>query len=178
LQMAMAYAALANGGTLWVPQVVERIDANDGHTIVSYTPKAERQIKTRSDALDTWKRGMWKVTNELGGTAYEHGHIENLIVLGKTGTAEVKKHHKDGDDKDLERWNPSAAHAWFAGWAPADDPEIAIVVMVEHGGGGGLNAVPIAMRVVRDWQKLKAERLEARAAGAAKVVPASKRNAP
>ena len=151
LQMAMAYAALANGGTLYVPQVVDRVETNDGHQIVSYDPKVERQVKTPVLAVDTWKRGMFKVTNELGGTAFEHGHIEGITVLGKTGTAEVKKHHHEDGDRDLERWNPSAAHAWFAGWAPAEDPELAIVVLVEHGGGGGQVAWPIAKQILEGY---------------------------
>ena len=94
---------------------------------------------------------MFKVTNELGGTAFEHGHIENLIVLGKTGTAEVKKHHKQEEERDLDRWNPNAAHAWFAGWAPAEDPEIAIVVFVEHGGAGGQVAWPIGKQILESY---------------------------
>jgi penicillin-binding protein 2 len=151
LQMAMAYAALANGGTLYVPQVVERLESYDGHLIVSYDPKVEHTVHTPVDALATWKRGMYKVTNELGGTAYEHGHIEGLTVLGKTGTAEVKKHHKEEGERDLEKWNPSAAHAWFAGWAPADAPEIAVVVLVEHGGAGGQVAWPIGKQVIEDY---------------------------
>lgn len=151
LQMAMAYAALANGGTLFVPQAVERIESYDGRTIVSYDPKIDHTIHTPTDALETWKRGMYKVTNQLGGTAFEHGHIEGLTVLGKTGTAEVKKHHKQEDEKDLERWNPNAAHAWFAGWAPAEDPEIAIVVLVEHGGAGGQVAWPIAKQIIEGY---------------------------
>ena len=113
-----------------------------------FEPKLERTVKTPLLALDTWKRGMYKVTNQLGGTAYEHGHIEGIAVLGKTGTAEVKKHHKEDGDRDLERWNPSAAHAWLAGWAPADDPELVIVVLVEHGGGGGQAAWPIAKQII------------------------------
>jgi penicillin-binding protein 2 len=151
LQMAMAYAALANGGTLYVPQVVDRIESYDGHPIVSYDPKVEHTIHTPVDALDTWKRGMYKVTNELGGTAFEHGHIEGLTVLGKTGTAEVKKHHKEEGERDLEKWNPNSAHAWFAGWAPAEDPEIAIVVLVEHGGAGGQVAWPIAKQIIEGY---------------------------
>jgi penicillin-binding protein 2 len=149
-QMAMAYAALANGGSLFVPQVVERVETNDGRTIVNYEPKF-KHVKTPLLALDTWRRGMFKVTNELGGTAFEHGHIEGITVLGKTGTAEVKKHHKDENEKDLEKWNPNAAHAWFAGWAPADDPELAIVVLVEHGGAGGQVAWPIAKQVLEGY---------------------------
>jgi penicillin-binding protein 2 len=148
LQMAMAYAALANGGTLYVPQVVDRLEAHDGHVITSYEPQVARLMKTPPHVLDVWKRGMWKVTNEPGGTAFEHGHSEIVPVMGKTGTAEVKKHHKEENEKDLERWNPSAAHAWFAGWAPAEDPEIVVVVLVEHGGGGGVVAWPIARQII------------------------------
>ncbi len=155
LQMAMAYAALANGGAMYVPQVVDRIEAHDGHTITSYEPQIASHVKTPADALDIWNRGMWKVTNEAGGTAFEHGHSETLTVMGKTGTAEVKKHHKQEDEQDLDRWNPNAAHAWFAGWAPAEDPEIAIVVMVEHGGGGGTVAWPIARQVLEGYFKIK-----------------------
>jgi penicillin-binding protein 2 len=152
LQMAMAYAALANGGSLYVPQVVERVDAADGHTIKQYEPKVARDIKVPAAALETWKRGMWKVTNELGGTAFESGHLVGVNVMGKTGTAEVKKHHRHEDeDKAPEDWHPNATHAWFAGWAPAEDPEIVIIVFVEHGGGGGRVAWPIAMKVLQKY---------------------------
>jgi penicillin-binding protein 2 len=150
LQMAMAFTALANGGTLYVPQVVERLEAHDGRVITSYGPQVARQIKTPPDALAIWKKGMWKVTNEPGGTAFEHGHVDIVPVMGKTGTAEVKKHHKS-ETKDLDRYNPSNAHAWFAGWAPAEDPEIAIVVLVEHGGGGGAIAWPIARQILEGY---------------------------
>jgi len=151
LQMAMAYAALANGGTLYVPQVVDRLEAHDGHTITSYEPKIAKQVKTPAEALDIWKRGMWKVTNEAGGTAFDHGHVDVVTVMGKTGTAEVKKHHKQDDEKELDRWNPNAAHAWFAGWAPAEDPEIVIIVLVEHGGAGGTVAWPIAKQIIEGY---------------------------
>jgi len=157
LQMAMAYAALANGGTLYVPQVVDRLEAHDGHTITSYEPQIAKLVKTPPHALDVWKRGMWKVTNEPGGTAFDHGHSDVVTVMGKTGTAQVKKRHKAEADKDLERWNPNADHAWFAGWAPAEDPEIAIIVLVEHGGGGGVVAWPIARQIIDGYfTKIKA----------------------
>jgi penicillin-binding protein 2 len=79
-------------------------------------------------------------------------------VAGKTGTAQVSQLAPRGSDQaNVEYFNRD--HAWFAGFAPAQSPEIAVIVLVEHGGGGGKNAVPVAMRVVRDWQRLKAERL-------------------
>jgi penicillin-binding protein 2 len=162
LQMAMAYAALANGGTLYVPQVVDRLEAHDGRTITSYDAQVSRRVKTPGSALDIWRRGMWKVTNEPGGTAFEHGHTEIVTVMGKTGTAEVKKHHRQEDAKDFERWNPNADHAWFAGWAPADNPELAVVVLVEHGGAGGTVAWPIAKQILEGYfTKIKTPPLHA-----------------
>jgi penicillin-binding protein 2 len=150
MQMAMAYAALGNGGTVYVPQVVDRLEAHDGTTLTSYEPRVASRAQTEARALEIWRRGMWRVNNERGGTAFEHGHTDQVPVMGKTGTAEVKKHYKD-TNHDLQRWNPNASHAWFAGWAPADAPEIAIVVLVEHGGGGGTVAWPIARQVLEGY---------------------------
>jgi penicillin-binding protein 2 len=158
LQLAMAYAALGNGGTLWVPQVVDRVEAADGTVLATYEPRVAREIKTPADVLDIWKRGMWKVVNELGGTAYEYARSEVVPIAGKTGTAEVKKRRKrPGEvEREIEGWNPAASHAWFAGWAPADDPEIAIVVLVEHGGSGGKVAGPIAKQIIEGyWTKVR-----------------------
>jgi len=164
IQMAMAYAALANGGKLFVPQVVERVESFDGRPIVSYDPKVAHVVKVPAEAVDIWKRGMWLVNNVKGGTAFDHGVSQVTTVMGKTGTAEVKKHHKDADDKERDKWNPNASHAWFAGWAPAEDPELAIIVLVEHGGAGGTNAWPIAQRILDGYfGKLKPE-AEAKAA--------------
>jgi penicillin-binding protein 2 len=134
-----------------VPQVVDRLEAHDGHVITSYEPQVARRVKTPANTLEIWKRGMWKVTNEAGGTAFEHGHTDVVTVMGKTGTADVKSHHKREEEKDLERWHPNAPHAWFAGWAPAEDPEIAIVVLVEHGGPGGTVAWPIAKQIIEGY---------------------------
>lgn len=154
LQTAMAYATLANGGTLFVPQVVERVEASDGRTIVSYEPKVAHDVKLPPDALELWRRGMWKVTNEPGGTAFDHGFSTTVQVMGKTGTAEIRKRRKKEDDeRDVEGYRPTRSHAWFAGWAPAEDPELAIVVFVEHGGSGGRVAWPIARQILESYYK-------------------------
>jgi penicillin-binding protein 2 len=80
-------------------------------------------------------------------------------------------------ERDIEpgrAWYFNRAHAWFAGFAPAKSPEIAIVVLIEHGGAGSRAAVPVAMQVAREYQKLQASRLAARPATArsGQVVPA------
>ena len=74
LQMAMAYAALANGGTLYVPQVVERVEAPTAARSSRTSRRSRATVKIPADALDMWRRGMWKVINEPGGTAFDHGH--------------------------------------------------------------------------------------------------------
>jgi len=152
LQTAMAYATLANGGTLFVPQVVERVEATDGRTIVAYQPKVAHDVKIPPDALDIWRRGMWKATNEPGGTAFDHGHVDLVPVMGKTGTAEIRtRRKKEEEERDVEGYHPTRSHAWFAGWAPAEDPEIAIVVFIEHGGSGGRVAWPIAKHILESY---------------------------
>ncbi|HEY5951133.1 MAG TPA: penicillin-binding transpeptidase domain-containing protein, partial [Kofleriaceae bacterium] len=115
-------------------------------------------------------KGMWKVNNEAGGTAYDHGISQVVKVMGKTGTAEVKKHHKDADNKELDKWNPNASHAWFAGWAPAEDPELAIVVLVEHGGAGGTVAWPVAERILDTYYTRK-QKGDAKALPPPPIVP-------
>ena len=71
-------------------------------------------------------------------------------MAGKTGTAQVSHHVVRGAEAERVSYF-NRDHAWFAGFAPYDDPEIAVVVLVEHGGGGGQNAAPIAMRVFEDY---------------------------
>lgn len=167
LQMAMAYAALANGGTLYVPQVVDRVEASDGRPIVSYSPKVARQIAIPPDALDIWRRGMWKVTNEPGGTAYDHGYVSVVPVMGKTGTAEIRtRARKKEEDLDVRGYNPARSHSWFAGWAPAEDPELVVVVFAEHGGSGGRIAWPIAKTILEGYYTKLAPKAAAAASSA------------
>jgi len=153
MQLVMAYAALANRGTLYVPQVVERVEGADGRVVVQYEPKIAHTIKTPSQVLDILHRGMWKVVNELGGTAFEGARSTLLEISGKTGTAEVRSRSRREriEDRKLEGWHPGREHAWFAGWAPSTDPEIAVVVLIEHGGTGGKVAGPVAKAIVEGW---------------------------
>ncbi|HMR04303.1 MAG TPA: penicillin-binding transpeptidase domain-containing protein, partial [Polyangiaceae bacterium] len=101
------------------------------------------------------------------GTAYNE-NLAEVDMASKTGTAQVSHVTPRGVDPD-KVWYFNRDHAWFAGYAPANSPEIAIVVLVEHGGGGGKNAVPVASRVVRDWQKLSEKRLSARSESAGRT---------
>ncbi|MEB2311617.1 MAG: penicillin-binding protein 2 [Sorangiineae bacterium] len=160
LQLALAYAVLANGGTLYQPQVVRSIETSDGTVVQEFPPRVRRMVSVDPGALALVKDAMAGVVSEREGTAH-HAALPGVDVAGKTGTAQVSHVTPRGVDKDRV-WYFNRDHAWFAGYAPSRSPELAIVVLVEHGGGGGKNAAPIAMKVVEAWQKLKAKRLEAR----------------
>lgn len=160
LQLALAYAALANGGTLYQPQVVRSIETSDGTIVQELPPRVRKLVQTDEEHLRFVKNGLIGVVEEPNGTAHA-SRIEGVDVAGKTGTAQVSHVTPRGVDP-LKIWYFNRDHAWFSGYAPAAAPEIAIVVLVEHGGGGGKNAAPVAMRVVRDWQKLKATRQASR----------------
>jgi penicillin-binding protein 2 len=163
-QLALAYAALANGGTLYQPQVVRSIETSDGTIVQEFPPRVRRILDIDPERMDIIHHALRGVVYEKKGTANRE-KLPDVDMAGKTGTAQVSHVTPKGVDPDKE-WYFNRDHAWFAGYAPSESPEIAIVVMVEHGGGGGLNAVPVAMRVVRDWQKLKADRLDERSATA------------
>jgi len=151
VQLAMSYAAVANGGTLYVPQLIERVGSPDGEVIEEFEPRVRRRIGVDQEHLAYVIDGLYGVVNDPNGTAYD-ARIENGVpVAGKTGTAQVQRRRpRDGEDP-RRAWYFNRDHAWFAGFAPAGDPEIAIVVLVEHGGGGGKYAAPIAMQIVQDY---------------------------
>lgn len=159
LQLALSYAALANGGTLYQPQVVRSIETSDGTVVQEFPPRVRQMVELNQEDLSLIKRGLVGVVGERQGTAYKEA-FEDVDMAGKTGTAQVSHVTPRGVDPD-KVWYFNRDHAWFAGYAPTQSPEIAIVVLIEHGGGGGKNAVPVAMRVVQDWQKLKQSRLTA-----------------
>jgi penicillin-binding protein 2 len=152
LQLAMAYGAIANGGTLYVPQLVERVETAGGEVVMDLQPKVDHEVEVSPGTLAIIRLGMWMVVNELGGTVHDHGRSEVVEYAGKTGTAQVR--NKTRDAEEFEGWHPHRDHAWFAGYAPAADPEIAIVVLLEHGGSGGKDAGPVAREIVEGYLRI------------------------
>ncbi|KFE64631.1 penicillin-binding protein 2 [Hyalangium minutum] len=159
LQLAMVYAAIANGGTLYKPQLVHRIEDQDGQVVDSFNPQVVRTVDINPDHRKVIVEGLVAVANEAGGTAFRarqayKEQMKNIVVASKTGTAQVvaigavrlKTHQMEFFTRD---------HAWFAGFAPADKPEIAVVVLNEHGGHGGVDAAPTGMAVFSKYFELK-----------------------
>jgi penicillin-binding protein 2 len=156
MQLTLAYAALANGGTLYQPQVVRSIETSDGTVVQEFPPRVRRIVDIPPERLGLIQDALHGVVADRHGTAHKEA-LEGVDMAGKTGTAQVSHVTPRGVDPKTV-WYFNRDHAWFAGFAPAESPEIAIVVLIEHGGGGGKNAVPVGMRVVRDWQKQQAKR--------------------
>jgi penicillin-binding protein 2 len=142
LQVAVMMAAVGNGGTLYRPQVVEMIASDPTRPDWILDPVVVGQLPVSADNLAVIQKSLQRVTSAAEGTAYAPFKGLDLAVAGKTGTAE------SGQE------NP---HAWFAGYAPADDPEIAIAVIVEHAGEGSTYAAPLFRAVVEAYYGLEPE---------------------
>jgi penicillin-binding protein 2 len=145
LQMAALYAAIANGGKLWLPQIVDHVEAPDGQILEEFPPRVRRELAVSPENLALVREALVGVVNEPKGTAFKVRSKE-VEVAGKTGTAQIK-----GRREDMGGGYDSATHAWFVGYAPAGRPRIAIAVLVEHGGHGGDVAAPLAMQIVNDY---------------------------
>jgi penicillin-binding protein 2 len=150
LQLAMANAAIANGGTLYVPQVVQNVKAPDGSLSETFEPRIKREVGVSPQHLDMMRRALVDVVQEESGTAYRARNKDGVRVAGKTGTAQVVS-RKGRSEESSSAWYLDRSHGWFAGFAPADDPQVAFAVLVEHGGSGGASAAPIAMSVMQQY---------------------------
>ncbi len=150
LQLAVATATLANGGTVWRPRLVEAIiDPRTGQRI-ALPPRIANHVDIPPDQLKTIVDAMIDVTRP-GGTAARASAGANYLIAAKTGTAQVVGIRQN------ERYNASRIdaahrdHAVFIAFAPADAPKIAVAVLVENGGHGGTSAAPIARAVMDYW---------------------------
>lgn len=147
LQIAVLYAAVANGGTVWTPYIVDRITTHDGRLVFETEPLAKPRPDVDPADLERVRRGLFGVVNDERGTAYSE-RPRGILVAGKTGTAQVGREEQRKTDVEIPGWDTTKDHAWFAAYAPADDPQIVVVALVEHGGVGADAAAPIVMRVI------------------------------
>ena len=150
LQIAMMTAAIANDGTLLTPKLVIKEVAFSGQTRLNILPP-RGELPVGKDTLALIRDAMTGVVNGPGGTG--HGaRIENITVAGKTGTAQVVSLDSQSTDRAHKD------HAWFTSFVPAEAPEIAVTVLIEHGGKGGAVAAPIAKKIIETYFHLKKER--------------------
>jgi penicillin-binding protein 2 len=145
LQLAMAYVAIANGGICYYPRLVDKVLKQDGSPLldehgnvaVPQTPRVRSDLRKElsPDKIELVRKGLWKVVNEDGGTG-GRARLKDWVVAGKTGTAQATvRGHKD-------------TTAWFACFAPFENPKYVVAVMVQGGEHGGSVAGPIADRIL------------------------------
>jgi penicillin-binding protein 2 len=153
LQLAVLYAALGNGGDVFQPQVVRRVESPTGQLVRDFQPNLVRHVPMTEEQHQVVVDALTAVVNEPGGTAYR-SRLKDVVVAGKTGTAQVARlGEKRLKKQQMEYF--ARDHAWFAAFAPAKDPEIAVVVLNEHGGHGGSDAAPAASRVIARYFELR-----------------------
>ncbi len=131
IQMAAMGAALGSGGIWRTPIIVREPRA---------APFA-REISVEKENLKKVRQGMIRVVNDKDATGYA-AHLDNILIAGKTGTAQTRADRKSKKD-----------HAWFVGFAPAEAPRIAVAVVLEGVGSGGLNAAPAAKQLFETYFK-------------------------
>src|SRR5881397_197288 len=145
LQLAMAYATIANGGICYYPRLVDKVLKQDGSPVleehgnvaVPQTPQVRSDLRKElsPDKIELVRKGLWKVVNEEGGTG-GRARLKDVQVAGKTGTAQATdRGHKD-------------TVAWFACFAPFENPKYVVAVMVQGGEHGGSVAGPVATRIL------------------------------
>lgn len=153
VQVAMAYAAVANGGTLFAPHVVERIQTGDGEVVRRFAPQVVRQLPVDAQHLADIRRGLERVVNDPKIGTGTKAALSWGRIAGKTGTAEVKG-GSGGKAVSAEiRAFRERTHAWFAGYAPAESPRLVVVVFLEHGGSGGKDAAPVARHIIEAFHE-------------------------
>jgi len=145
IQLANAYATILNGGTLYRPSLVKRIENPDGTPLQRVLPEVVRTIPLSQKHIDILREAMIGVVEDPLGTAHGVGSGE-IRVAGKTGTAQVPVRKRKKGEPLKDYWFFTRDHAWFVAFAPADAPEVVAVVLVEHGGVGGKTAAPIAVK--------------------------------
>ena len=137
---------------MMTPHVVDHLEATDGTILRTIRPERWKTCTNPATAR-TVTDLMVQVVQRGTGTAAQ---IAGVTVAGKTGTAQVIALGKTRVKKEAMTWW-QRDHAWFASFAPADDPEIAVVVLNEHGGHGGLEAAPTAAAIIKKYFELKRE---------------------
>ena len=154
LQQANMMAAVANGGMLLKPYIIKRIEEPGGTTIKEFFPEIRGQIAGSSENLEVIRKALRDVVNGVRGTG-KRSRLKNIIVSGKTGTVQVVR-MKSNEELEKENEVPYKYrdHAWFVAFAPYEKPEIAVAVLVEHGGHGGTTAAPIAKKIFKKYFKL------------------------
>ena len=145
LQILVMISAIANDGKIYVPQLVKKIEGYQGNVRREFQQQLVSEVPVSMKSLQTLKEALRRVVQNPHGTG-KIARIDGVEVAGKTGTAQVATLPPEG--KKSETPFHLRDHAWFTAFAPVQNPEIAVVVLIEHGGSGSAVAGPLAKEVL------------------------------
>jgi len=155
LQLLMLISSVANGGRLYLPQVVERVENIYGSKLKEYPPVELGKANVSEKTLQIVREALRGAVNDPHGTGGTCA-LKDIQVAGKTGTAQVVRMPVNFKKGDMNRMPLKFRdHAWFVAYAPFEDPKISIAVLVEHGGFGASAAAPIAKKVIEKYFNLE-----------------------
>lgn len=154
IQLATAYAAIANGGKIFRPYVVKDIYDTQGELVKTFTPELLSKTEMKNPkTLKFIREGLFQVVNNPKGTAFAR-RGQGILMAGKTGTSQVKSSSADKIYTKCENMDyESRHHGVFVGYAPYDNPKIAAAVIVEHGCHGSSAGTPVAEAVISQYMK-------------------------
>ncbi|MDR1677289.1 MAG: penicillin-binding protein 2 [Deltaproteobacteria bacterium] len=147
LQVAQYTAVVANGGTLYKPHLVKEIVDFDGKMVHNNQPEIINQMSIKPEYLASVRKGLEAVVNDPGGTG-KKAKLAEVKVAGKTGTTQTVSLEKYQGFSASNRPYKLKDHAWFTAYAPSDNPEVVVTILLEHTGGGGAKSAPIAAKVL------------------------------
>jgi penicillin-binding protein 2 len=150
IQMVSLTSAIANGGKLLKPLILKSIETVEGDIVKTTKKEQLGVIPASKSTFEIVRRGLWEVVNTRRGTAWI-AHVDGLNIAGKTGTVKITSRKKGDFGKREEQENFIKPHAWFVAYAPADDPKIAVAVIVEHGEHGSSTAGPVAREMIKTY---------------------------
>jgi penicillin-binding protein 2 len=151
LQMANLISSVFNGGRVYSPQVTKWVRKPNGDSLFEFAAISAGEIGIKPEHLELVKKALVGVVNQAHGTGSK-ARLKDILVAGKTGTAQVVALRKEGASKREEDIPVELRdHAWFVAIAPASAPEIAVAVLIEHGGHGGSAAAPIAREIMEAY---------------------------
>jgi len=151
IQMLGLISAVANGGIRHKPLVIRRIEFPGGLPVKTQAPVSLGTLPASENTLRIVKKGLMDAVNKPTGTGWI-ARIAGVDVAGKTGTAQVVRMAEDDEDEPIEsKLLRHRDHGWFIAFAPAEEPRVAVAVLIEHGGHGSTAAGPIAREMIRTY---------------------------
>jgi len=151
IQMAVLAAAVANGGTIKKPLILESVRPVEGNVVKQGRSTDMGALPVDAEALTTIRKGLWKVVNDKHGTAYYRVRSNSFDISGKTGTAQVVTSPEGKNGQLTGLVDAIKPHAWFVAYAPSEAPRIALAVVIEHGGHGASVAGPVAREMISSY---------------------------